>query len=279
MTCSPTVIGVDFTSAPGPRKPLTAAHGLLHDDRLEITGVDAWAGFEPYERALAGETPTVIGVDHPFGLPRAAIRTLGWDRRWTGYVAQVARLGRAGFAGAARAYAAGQPPGRKHPRRATDVLARAASPLNVVRPPVGLMFAEGAPRLLAAGVDVVGCRRTAHPVTVVEVYPALVARRWLAPAPYKDGPAAVAAERRDRRRTLLAALTSPAARAYVGFDVAIARDVRAAATGDPAGDVIDAVACAVLAAWACRADAPARVPRAAADEGWILDPGLDGMIP
>jgi hypothetical protein len=199
------------------------------------------------------------------------VAAVGWPRRWGALVAHLAGLERAAFRQAVADFTAPRPAGRKYVRRRTEELVRfAASPLNLVNPPVGLMFFEGARRLLGAGVTVLPCRpgRDAERI-VVEAYPAAVARRLIGSRPYKAG-----GWRAGRaRQELLKGLGDGLATSY-GLRVKIPEPWLTNALLDDRGDVLDAILCTVQAGWAARrADRSYGIPPSADPiEGWIADP-------
>lgn len=270
------LLGIDFTSQPRRGKPLTVARARLEGDVVVVEGIDELVDFATYEALLRAPGPWLAAVDHPFGLPADFVAALGWPRDWPGCVAHVAELGRPAFREVVADFRAGRPPGAKYLRRRTDQrLPYAASPLNIVNPPVGLMFAEGAPRLLAAGVTVLPCRPDGDPGrVVVEGYPAAVARALIGKRPYKDG-----TWRGGRARgELLDALAERVAGSY-GVTVALPEPHRTNALLDGRGDLLDAVLCSVQAAWSARRpDARFGIPPGADPlEGWIVDP--DARLP
>ena len=79
------LLGVDFSSAPSHRKPITVAVGLnpTADDpvyRLEtIREIETLEGFE---RMLAEPQQWIGGFDLPFGQPRTLIEHEGWPTQW-----------------------------------------------------------------------------------------------------------------------------------------------------------------------------------------------------
>ncbi|MDE2158304.1 MAG: DUF429 domain-containing protein, partial [Burkholderiales bacterium] len=65
------LLGVDFSSAPSRRKPITAAHGELVGTVLRLQRVDALPTLADFEALLAAPGPWFGAFDFPFGLPRA----------------------------------------------------------------------------------------------------------------------------------------------------------------------------------------------------------------
>ncbi|MGA7801119.1 MAG: DUF429 domain-containing protein, partial [Gammaproteobacteria bacterium] len=148
------IYGIDFTSAPGRRKPIVCAVCELRERRLRLVGLERWAALEDFESFLWRPGRWLAGLDFPFGLPGEFVSAAGAPSAWEGYVERFAALGRRGFRAAVAAFKSARPAGRKDLKRTTDRLAAAASPLNVTRPPVGLMFLEGAARLRQSAVSV-----------------------------------------------------------------------------------------------------------------------------
>ncbi len=270
------IFGVDFTSAPRPRKPITCAVCAFSGGVLHLQHVEALTDFAAFEAFLARPGPWVAGFDFPFGQPVSLIRALHWGASWAEMVARVGVLSRNEFLAALRAYRDARPPGDKHPLRRTDALAGARSPLMVHRVPVGRMFWAGAPRLLAAGVSVVPCRPTDDSRIALEAYPALVARQWIGTRPYKsDSPARQTPAQRDARCDLLAGLREHCDDLY-GFALDLSGDLAEALLNDGSGDRLDALLCAVQAAWASGQPGYGVPPDADPLEGWIVDPATAG---
>lgn len=248
-----TLIGVDFTSAPRRQKPITAAVGHLQGDTLVLERVEALPDWTSFESLLARPGPWLGAFDFPFGLPREAVVDLGWPQDWPALVRHCAALGREGFRAALDAYRESRPLGRRYAHRATDLPARSHSPLKLVNPPVGLMFLEGTPRLLAAGVTVAGILEADPQRIALEAYPGLLARS-ITTAPYKsDDKAKQTAARHDSRTTIVRALqagTSSRPR-LAGPETLLAQLI-----DDASGDHLDAALALVQAAAALRAGAP-----------------------
>lgn len=268
------IYGLDFTSAPSRRKPITCAGGVVFDDRLRLEELKTFTHFTEFESFLHQPGPWVAGFDFPFGQPRKLIQNLGWPLSWAGYVREVARLGKAGFEQTLAAYRQGHPPGEKQPRRATDIAANARSPMMWYGVPVGKMFFEGAPRLLEAGVSVLPCRPTDDSRICIEVYPRLVAKKYL-PHSYKnDTRAKQTIAQQTVRQDLVNALRSERLQADYGFSVELDDTLITTLVQDPSGDSLDAVLCAIQTAWAYRHNYFAAPTACDALEGWIFDPEL-----
>ena len=202
------VLGVDFTSAPSRRKPIVVAHGLVHSTEVQLVNIEALDSWQAFEALLTRPGPWLGAFDFPFGLPREAVVDLGWPRTWASMVRHGVGLGRDGFRATLDAYRERRPVGRRYAHRAVDHLARSHSPLKLVNPPVGLMFLEGAPRLLAAGLHLPGLCTGDQQRIAVEAYPGFLARR-IETASYKgDASSARTPARQAARAHIVKALTN-----------------------------------------------------------------------
>ncbi len=272
------LIGVDFTSAPRRAKAITVACGHLDGDRVVLGGFERCSDWPAFEALLARPGPWLGAFDFPFGLPREAVRDLGWPRDWATLVRHCAALGKPAFRTALDTYRESRPSGQRYAHRATDLPARSHSPLKLVNPPVGLMFLEGAPRLLAAGVHVPGLHDGDPQRIALEAYPGLLARR-ITTASYKsDERRKQNEERRAARAQIIDALTaggppaSPAERGPLGTPTLVASpEQRQALEDDASGDLLDAALAPLQAAAAARQGPPNFGLPAAMDplEGWI----------
>ena len=270
------IYGLDFTSAPGRKKPLIALACRLEDGSLRIEGSQTLTDFDGFEGFLRTPGPWVCGMDFPFGQPRSLIEALGWPAGWEGYVGEVGRLPKDEFEDRIRADMATRPPGSKWRYRLADRRSHSSSAMMLFRVPVGKMFYQGAPRLLASGVRVEPCRRNEDARVVVEAYPAVVARRFLGRNAYKRDAVPDTPERRSARETLLAGLESRGLQKIYGFTVKIDDPWKREFVADPSADALDSLLCAVQAAWAYsrRDDNYGVPPECDTDEGWIVDPAL-----
>ncbi len=270
------IYGLDFTSAPGRRKPLIVLGCTLSGDSLRVEDSETLTDFGGFEDFLRRRGPWVCGMDFPFGQPRSLVAALGWQASWEGYVGEVGKLPKEEFEEKVRADMATRPAGRKWRYRLADRRSGSSSAMMLFRVPVGKMFYQGAPRLLASGVRVEPCRRNGDERVAVEAYPAVVARRFLGRTAYKRDAAPDTPERRSARETLLSGLESAVLREVYGFAVEMNDHWREEFVRDPSADALDSLLCAVQAAWAyVRRDENFGVPpECDPDEGWILDPAL-----
>ena len=270
------IYGLDFTSAPGRRKPLIVLCCTLEGDSLRVEDSDTLTDFGGFEDFLQRQGPWVCGMDFPFGQPRSLVAALGWPEDWEGYVREVGTLPKEEFEGKIRADMASRPAGSKWRYRLADRRSGSSSAMMLFRVPVGKMFYQGAPRLLASGVRVEPCRRNGDARVAVEAYPAVVARRFLGRTAYKRDAAPDAPERRSARETLLAGLESAVLKEFYGFSVEMDARWREEFASDPSADALDSLLCAVQAAWAYekRDEGYGVPPECDSNEGWILDPAL-----
>lgn len=282
----PLFAGIDFSSAPTRRKPIVVARcrraaqrqgeetasGLVLEgfDRLTtLADFDRWltAGAAEPSRAATW----VAGCDFPFGLPRDFLVAQGWDRDWASSIAAVAALSRAELVASCRAYCAARPKGARFAHRATDRPAGSSPSMKWVNPPVVLMLHAGTTRLAAAGVDLPGLRSGDPSRVALEAYPGMLARELLGRRSYKsDDPRRDDADRRAARAALVARLRAGDHR--LGLAVLLEDSQAEALVAEASADSLDALICAVQAAWGWqRRDRRYGLP-ASIDplEGWIV---------
>ncbi len=232
-----------------------------------------WHGFDGFEAMLEAAGPWIAGIDFPFGQSRRFIENTGWPLSWEEYVGIVASLDRKRFRQTLEDYKRLRQAGDKHHKRSCDVIARSQSPQTLYRTPVGLMFFEGAPRLLRAGVHLPYHRDGDATRIVVEAYPGIVARQLIGNRGYKsDNRHKQTEEQRHARTELWRLLTGAEGREIYGFAV----DAPVELADDPGADDLDALLCAVQAAWAWtrRSHGFGAPPDQDRLEGWICDPAL-----
>jgi len=265
------IYGIDFTSRPRRSKPITCLACVLEGNTLRAGELAQWSRFDEFEQALRSPGPWIVGIDFPFGQSRRFIDNIGWPDDWAGYVDHAASLGRAGFRAALDAYRAPRQYGDKEHRRATDIASGSISPQKLYGTPVGLMFFEGAPRLRQAGVTIPGLQEGDPERIVVEAYPGVMARSFIGTRSYKhDTRKRQTQEQQDARRELLSRITNGDALHDYGVRVYAPMSL----ADDPGGDHLDALLCAVQAAWAwTKRDARFGAPDPLDPlEGWIADP-------
>jgi hypothetical protein len=264
------ISGVDFTSRPRPRKPVTIASGRLRGGIFLLESIEEhgdWPGFEAW---LRREGPWIAGFDFPFGLPRSAILDLGWPTTWEGLVRHCASMGREAFRAALDGHREPRPAGDRYAHRAADLPARSHSPLKLVNPPVALMFLEGAIRLLQAGVSIPGLHDGDPRRLAFEAYPGYSARSLGAGSYKNDAVAKQTPQRRQARAAMVRKLAS--SDNTFGFALQAPAGLSRSLVADASGDRLDAVLCAMQAAWAWRRrrgnfGLPKHVDPV---EGWIL---------
>jgi hypothetical protein len=261
------IVGVDFTSAPRHAKPIMVAHGTCEGTLLHIERVVEHVDWLSYEAWLVQSESWVGGFDLPFGLARELVEHLGWPQTWTELVTHCAALERAELRNIFKAFCNARPAGSKFAYRVTDSLAGSSPSMKWVNPPVAYMFHEGTRRLLQAGVFVFGLHAGDPRRIALEAYPGLVARA-LTRASYKsDLRAKQTPARRDVRNCILHALEN--GMHPFGITLKIGKPLRQQLLDDGTADALDAVLCAVAAAWAVQQPRYGLPRRIDPVEGWI----------
>ncbi len=243
--------GVDFTSRPTKQKTITVARGYLQDAQFSLAGVDGLDSFEKFEAMLVEPGPWVAAFDFPFGLPREFCAEIGWLKAktsWAGITKKLAAISREDLTNHCRAYCDARPAGSKFAHRPVDRLAGSSPSMKWVNPPVVYMLKEGAPRLLAAGVDIPGQHRGDTARIALEAYPGFLARS-ITRASYKN-------DQRAKQTPLLLSARQQIVDALLSGKYSLA--IKLSATkgqqklliADASGDTLDAVLCALQAAWA-----------------------------
>ncbi|GAC1641111.1 MAG: hypothetical protein NVS4B12_03140 [Ktedonobacteraceae bacterium] len=271
------IFGLDFTSAPSPRKPITCAICELYEATLLVKDTLALATFAAFEAFLHQNGPWVAAFDFPFGQPRKLLANLNWPQTWEGYVQHCAALGKTAFEETLTQYQASRPAGNKQHTRVIDKLAGARSPMMLYRVPVGKMFFQGAPRLLQADVSILPCRPKKTNIIALEGYPALVAQRWAGKVGYKsDERKKQTPEQHSARQRIVDGIRSDELRKIYAVSIELSDTMANRLVQEPMGDELDAVLCAIQAAWAYiqREQNYGIPPTCDAVEGWIVDPAI-----
>ncbi|MDQ6639027.1 MAG: DUF429 domain-containing protein [Pseudomonadota bacterium] len=263
------LVGIDFSSTPSRRKPITIATGRLDGARLALDGVAELATLAGFETWLRAPGPWLGGFDFPFGLPRAFVDAQAFGADAAEVIASVrARCPtRMAWRALIDTWGNAQPAGARLLHRRTDGAAAvtSTSPMQTRYVPVGLMYYEGMGRLIDAGVTLPGLGHAGDPACVaLEAYPRRLAHALVGRRSYKNSDA-------DDRRSAREAIVTGLEAGGDHFGVALACDAatRASLVADASGDRLDAVLCLVQAAIASRRPGyglPADVDPV---EGWI----------
>ncbi len=263
------IFGIDFTSAPNPRKPITCAVCDFAEGELHLLHIQRLTSFAAFESLLGQPGPWIAGFDFPFSQPRSLIERLAWPTEWAALVEWIAVLGKGGFEQAIYQDMSERSAGDKLQRRATDRIAGSISPMNLNYVPVGKMFWQGAPRLLRAGLSLPAHGITGDERVALEVYPGLLVRNLIGRSSYKNDSST---DLKATRAHVLDRLLSPAFTERYKLRPTWEADFAEAAVHDLSGDTLDALLCAVQAAWASTQPNWAIPPAVDPLEGWIIDP-------
>lgn len=261
--------GVDFTSAPRSKKGITIASGYLLSDTFELQSLTTLFNFADFSAWLNQEGPWLGGFDFPFSLPRELVAQLEWPLTWPELMQHLSSITRAELRETFKAVCDARPVGSKFIHRATDIPAGSSSPMKWVNPPVAYMLHAGAPLLHQAGVSIPKVVQGDKNRIALEAYPGMVARS-ITKASYKnDAPAMQTPERRAARKEIVRTIEQG------DYPFAIKLDAgkhKQTLINDGSGDYLDAVLCAIMAAWAYqrRAQDYGLPTNTDALEGWIV---------
>ena len=263
------VAGIDFTSRPTRRKPITVALGRREADRMLFERIEAHVDFDSLRRWLRTPGPWVAAFDFPFGLPRELVETLAWPTAWHALMQHYQTLSRAEIRATFAAFCAARPAGAKFAHRGCDAPAGSSSPMKWINPPVAYMLQAGVPLLLEAGLELPHLHPGDARRVALEGYPGLLARELIGRRSYKsDTRAQQNGARAAARAELIGALER--GRSRLGIALVLDAAQRAELVADAAGDRLDAVLCLVQAAWAA-AQPNHGLPHALDPiEGWIV---------
>ncbi|PPE71390.1 DUF429 domain-containing protein [Caldimonas thermodepolymerans] len=262
------VVGVDFTSRPTPRKPITVARGVCRDGAVQLQELLTLPSDAAFAAWLAGPGPWVGAFDFPFGLPRELVEQLGWPTEWLPLMRHYAALSREAIRTTFAAFCAARPAGAKFAHRACDRPAGSSPSMKWVNPPVAYMMHAGVPRLLEAGVHLPGLHDGDPQRVALEGYPGLLARELIGARSYKaDARAKQTPERLIARKDLLEALEQ--GRTRLGLRLRLTHAQRDRLVADPMADSLDAVLCMMQAAWAARQPRWGLPDAVDPLEGWI----------
>ena len=252
------LVGCDFSSSPSKTKSIVLAFGHLNKGCVQVSRLERLQSLDAFSQWLLKPAGWVGGFDLPFGLPRELVETLRWPVQWEDCIHYYASLTREQVRSTFAGFCNARPTGGKFAHRATDLPAGSSSSMKWVNPPVALMLHAGVPRLLAAGVHLVGLqpnqsdgRPSANGQTrriALEAYPGLLAREVLAQRSYKsDTKAKQTPARLIARKDIITALEHGQTR--LGLRLKLTHSQRDLLVDDGSGDSLDAVLCLVQAAW------------------------------
>ncbi len=261
------IFGIDFTSTPTRRKPITVAHAVLEDSVLAIDDIERLESLDAFETWLRTPGPWVGGFDFPFGLPRVLIEHLRWPTEYEALMEQVARHTRAELRELFKAFCDARPSGAKFAHRACDVPAGSSPSMKWVNPPVAYMLHAGVPRLLAGDVHLPALRQGDPKRVALEAYPGYLARK-ITRASYKsDQPALQTPARQEERERILDALML--GQAGIPIHVRLVPTLELTIAENGSGDLLDAVICALQAAHASTLPQWGLPAQTDPIEGWI----------
>jgi hypothetical protein len=262
------VAGVDFTSRPTTRKPITVALGRLDARAVRLERVHAHADFEGFAAWLRTPGPWVAAIDMPFGLPRELVAALGWPTDWLPLMRHYAALSREQIRTQFAAFCDARPVGAKFAHRACDAPAGSSPSMKWVNPPVAYMLHAGVPLLIDAGVHLPAVHEGDRERVALEGYPGLLAREVLGKRSYKsDEKAKQTPDRLIARKDLVDALEQ--GRTRLGLRLRLSHAQRDDLVADASADRLDAVLCMMQAAWAARQPQHGVPPGVDPLEGWI----------
>lgn len=262
--------GIDFSSKPTRRKPVTVALGHLDRAVLTLGALEAHATLTSFAAWLATPGPWLGAFDFPFGLPRPFVEANSLGATCDELIRNVrvrcpTRMAWRGFIDA---WGNTQIAGRRLLHRQTDTAlagVRSTSPLQTRYVPVGFMYYEGVALLVDAGVTLPQMRRGDALRTAVEGYPGLLSFQLIGRRSYKNKDDA---DRLIARKDMLEALEQGLG--PMGLRLRLSHAQRDHVTTDASGDRLDAVLCLVQAAWASTQPnfgLPAQIDPL---EGWIV---------
>jgi hypothetical protein len=260
--------GIDFTSAPSKRKGITIASGVLDGNAYRLQSLTTLHDYTAFTAWLQKSGPWLGAFDFPFSLPRELVEYLGWPTDWISLMHYVASLSRAELREIFKAFCDARPVGNKFAHRATDWPAGSSSPMKWVNPPVAYMLHAGVPLLLEAGVTIYSLHPGDPSRIALEGYPGMVARS-ITKASYKsDERAKQTPARHDARVHIVECVESGTYPLGIRL---ISGEFRDALIHDATGDLLDAVLCGLLAAWAWqRRHERYGLPEFDILEGWIV---------
>ena len=261
--------GIDFTSRPTRRKPITVAQGAMERGVLRLARIELHETFDGLSAWLRTPGPWLAACDFPFGLPRELVEALGWPRQWLPLMQHYTALSREEIRDTFAAFCDARPVGAKFAHRACDGPAGSSPSMKWVNPPVAFMMHAGVPLLLQAGVHMPGLHAGDGERVALEGYPGLLARELIGHRSYKsDDKAKQTPERLIARKDVVEGLEQ--GRSRLGLRLRLTHAQRDALVADASGDLLDAVLCLMQAGWASGQDGFGMPQGVDSVEGWIV---------
>ena len=281
-----TIVGVDFTSAPSRKKPITVAVGRWsRGERVPAYRLDEirnLVSLQEYDSFLHETGPWLGGFDLPFGQPRSLIEHEGWPTDWPKFVQFFCAQPRAALRDTFKRWCDARPTGDKFAWRHADKPAGSSPAMRWTNPPVAWMMHAGVGRMLDAGLVFPAHRHgtksgharvaTEHRVAL-EAYPGFTARKACRKSYKSDAAAQQTPERAANRRAILQAIVAGEAGLDITLEITPAWSRRLLADGS--GDLLDAVICGLQAGHAAALPEYGRPTDLDPLEGWIasVSPG------
>lgn len=289
------VFGVDFSSAPSLRKPITVAALAWHArrgvqaERLELLDMATLPTLVDFEHFLRRPGPWLAGFDLPFGQPRSLIEAQGWPLDWPAFVGFFGAQDRNVLRNIFRAWCDARPVGQKFAWRVVDRLAGSSPAMRWTNPPVAWMTQTGMPRLLAAGLCFPAHAHPypypyPHPASngyppdarvALEAYPGHMARNITRSSYKSDDPAKQTLGRRQARQEIIDALCTD--RLGLGMCLQMQTKWARLLESEGSADLLDAVICGLQAVLAARSPSWGLPIDLDPLEGWIasVSPSLN----
>lgn len=263
------LLGVDFSSAPSRRKPITVACGTLRGPVLRFERLQELHTLDAFEAFLAEPGPWFGAFDFPFGLPHAFVDAQGLGSSTAEIITELRRrcATRMAFRALVDSWGNTRPAGQRLIHRVTDTAMpgiSSTSPLQTRYVPVGFMYYEGLSRLVQAAVTLPQMNAGDPARIALEAYPGLLAHELIGNRSYKNSDAA---DRLIARKDLIDALEQ--GRTRLGLRLKLMPAQYEALAADASGDRLDAVLCLVQAAWASGQTGHGLPASFDAVEGWI----------
>lgn len=246
------LLGIDFSSAPTARKPITVAVGRLLGRRqitYELETIRELVSLTAFDAMLSEPRLWLGGFDLPFGQPRSLIEHEGWPTDWAAFVHFYCRQSRETLRDTFRNWCDARPVGKKFAWRKTDKPAGSSPAMRWTNPPVAWMMHAGIGRMLAAGLAFPAHKHPrGHrhlPKTALEAYPGFTARQIVRGSYKSDTPSKQTADRLTRRQQILDSVLD--GKAGLAVRLKASPTWRRRIIADGRGDLLDAVLCSLQA--------------------------------